>query len=396
MIKIIYILIITLFFGCTTKPTRKDEFMRNSFKMYQYTLLTNTSDSLFLDIYILAPKRNFVFIKNSNLFRANIDISINITNKENDSQIQHTSWTKEVIEEFYKDTRSTKQYISIYKRFKLPMGIFRIYANIKDKDSNRTWSITDNKELNPFIGFSNVILKSKVNEKFIFNGGIIDEGVDSIFCNFQLNLPQPLDTSIISVIRVDNEEIIFNKTIFIDENRPNELYLVSLPVDINWKVNQKIKFKLANYEKEFILKYYHNSIESYWPKPSLALEIMAFYLDIGNFNEVKRKSNKEKLDFIAKYWKNRDPNPETEENELMVEFQARVTYSIENFSNISPGWRSDRGRIYINYGAPSFTEISQQNNRGYSYLVWFYPSGKQFVFVDEDGFGDFRLVKEVN
>ena len=80
----------------------------------------------------------------------------------------------------------------------------------------------------------------------------------------------------------------------------------------------------------------------------------------------------------------------------MVEFQARVTYSIENFSNISPGWRSDRGRIYINYGAPSFTEISQQNNRGYSYLVWFYPSGKQFVFVDEDGFGDFRLVKEVN
>ena len=83
MIKIIYILIITLFFGCTTKPTRKDESMRNSFKMYPYTLLTNTPDSLFLDIYILAPKRNFVFIKKSNLFRANIDISINITNKEN-------------------------------------------------------------------------------------------------------------------------------------------------------------------------------------------------------------------------------------------------------------------------------------------------------------------------
>ena len=102
-------------------------------------------------------------------------------------------------------------------------------------------------------------------------------------------------------------------------NKHNKLYLISFPTDINWTVNQIIKFKFAEYEKVIKLNYHHNSIKSYWPKPDLALEIMAFYLPLNNYNEIKVKSNKEKLKFIAQYWKKRDPSPETEENELMIE-----------------------------------------------------------------------------
>ena len=62
---------------------------------------------------------------------------------------------------------------------------------------------------------------------------------------------------------------------------------------------------------------------------------------------------------------------------------------------MGPGWRSDRGRILINYGYPSHKEESRNNDNGYIYLMWYYPSGKKVVFIDQDGFGDYKIYREM-
>ena len=41
-------------------------------------------------------------------------------------------------------------------------------------------------------------------------------------------------------------------------------------------------------------------------------------------------------------------------------------------------------------------ELANQNNQGYKYEIWHYPSGKQFIFIDEGMFGNFRLYREIN
>jgi GWxTD domain-containing protein len=62
-------------------------------------------------------------------------------------------------------------------------------------------------------------------------------------------------------------------------------------------------------------------------------------------------SNDEERDnFIEAFWQRRDPTPDTEENEYKEEHYRRIAYANEHFAAGIPGWKTDRGRIYIMYG----------------------------------------------
>src|SRR2546423_7328613 len=65
----------------------------------------------------------------------------------------------------------------------------------------------------------------------------------------------------------------------------------------------------------------------------------------------KQLSNNEERDqFIEGFWLRRDPTPDTPENEYKEEHYRRIAYANEHFAAGIPGWKSDRGRIYIVYG----------------------------------------------
>jgi GWxTD domain-containing protein len=56
--------------------------------------------------------------------------------------------------------------------------------------------------------------------------------------------------------------------------------------------------------------------------------------------------------FIENFWLRRDPTPDTIENEFREEHYRRIAYANERFASGIPGWKTDRGRIYIVYGPP--------------------------------------------
>ena len=71
----------------------------------------------------------------------------------------------------------------------------------------------------------------------------------------------------------------------------------------------------------------------------------------------KQLSNDEERDvFIENFWLRRDPTPDTPENEFKEEHYRRIAYANEHFAAGIPGWRSDRGRMYIQYGPPDEIE----------------------------------------
>jgi GWxTD domain-containing protein len=64
-------------------------------------------------------------------------------------------------------------------------------------------------------------------------------------------------------------------------------------------------------------------------------------------------SNDEERDqFIENFWLRRNPNPDSPENEFREEHYARIAYANDHFAAGKPGWRTDRGHIYIAYGKP--------------------------------------------
>jgi len=71
----------------------------------------------------------------------------------------------------------------------------------------------------------------------------------------------------------------------------------------------------------------------------------------------KQLSNDEERDnFIEAFWQRRDPTPDTEENEYKEEHYQRIAYANEHFAAGVPGWKTDRGRMYIVFGKPDETD----------------------------------------
>lgn len=101
----------------------------------------------------------------------------------------------------------------------------------------------------------------------------------------------------------------------------------------------------------------------------------------------------ERKAFIEEFWKKRDPDPDTEENEFKEEYFKRIEMANLLFKGGgTPGWLQDRGRIYILLGPPTERYTYPRGRSFYDVPeeVWyygFYP----IVFVDTDWNGDFEL-----
>jgi GWxTD domain-containing protein len=66
----------------------------------------------------------------------------------------------------------------------------------------------------------------------------------------------------------------------------------------------------------------------------------------------RTETDEERQQFIEQFWLRRDPTPDTEENEFREEHYRRIAYANERYASGIPGWKTDRGRIYIQYGPP--------------------------------------------
>ncbi len=124
------------------------------------------------------------------------------------------------------------------------------------------------------------------------------------------------------------------------------------------------------------------------------------------------ETDDERERFIEEFWRRRDPDPDTDENEFKEEYYERIAYANEHFASGIPGWKTDRGRIYIMYGKPHDRETRPMggsyerpswegggSTTTYPFEVWFYRyipgvgSGIEIEFVDPTGSGEYRIAR---
>ncbi len=131
------------------------------------------------------------------------------------------------------------------------------------------------------------------------------------------------------------------------------------------------------------------------------------------FNQLK--TDEERENFIENFWRRRDPNPDTEENEYREEYYERIAYANEHFASGIPGWMTDRGKIYITWGKPDSVESHPSggsydrpsyegggSTTTYPFEIWFYRhldnvgDGIEIEFVDPTGTGEYRIARNAN
>jgi GWxTD domain-containing protein len=130
-------------------------------------------------------------------------------------------------------------------------------------------------------------------------------------------------------------------------------------------------------------------------------------------------------EFVSEFWKRRDPDPETADNEFRDIYYTRIARANKAFAAGIPGWMTDRGRIYVLLGPPtdvikkSMGDAGVDLNKGLRELstdmleqgtrterptqVWIYNQYPDYfsgplrlVFVDYYGTGDYKLNTDVS
>jgi GWxTD domain-containing protein len=127
------------------------------------------------------------------------------------------------------------------------------------------------------------------------------------------------------------------------------------------------------------------------------------------------KTDDEREQFIEQFWLRRDPDPDTDANEYREEYYQRIAYANEQFTSGIPGWKTDRGRIYIMFGAPHQKESHPSggsydrpiwegggSTSTYPFEIWWYRyiegvgSDIEIEFVDPTGSGEYRIARNPN
>jgi len=93
-------------------------------------------------------------------------------------------------------------------------------------------------------------------------------------------------------------------------------------------------------------------------------------------------TDEERNKFIKQFWERRDPNPGSSENAFKTEHYRRIAYANEHFAAIGlPGWKTDRGRIYIIFGPPDEIESHPSGERAT-------PPSEEWLYRHIEGLGD--------
>jgi GWxTD domain-containing protein len=118
------------------------------------------------------------------------------------------------------------------------------------------------------------------------------------------------------------------------------------------------------------------------------------------------ESDRERNIFVEAFWKQRDPDPSTPENEFKIEHLRRIAYANQWFGRDTPGagWRTEMGRIYILLGEPKAKEAYENLYDVKPTVVWFYegmaelglPTSFNVVFFKRDINTEYRLYSPIN
>ena len=391
--------------GMSGNPLKGNNFIRQ-YQLSVYTVASESSDSIRVLSYLSIPNHVLQFVKSSKGFKASYEATISIKRKKGDL-VGRKNWSNDLITKTYLESTSKEIFNIHFNEFRVPLGEdYIISAELLDRDSNSSGIISKNLKLKKhskdlslyspfFLDYLNGDWGLIDNEIPLFRNILGEQLVrTTVFVSGKVS-PGPYEIDVIvtnpkkqqlweKTFQSVSQNNYFEKRIII----PDEISQQGLrsKVDIILKQNGKQK------KESVILSISRLGISSSVGNISQAIQNMRYILDDDEWKKLSKAKSDEQERLFIEYWLSRDPTPETKENELMDEYFSRINYSNVNFKTYTDGWKSDMGMIYVLFGPPDDLEVyNDPLSRMYQQRWHYYRINKFFDFVDENGFGDYKL-----
>ena len=362
-----------------------------------------------IKVFLQVPYRSLSFIKRGKLFYGEYSVDLIFYDKDEKNVLFEKIWNEKLKVKNYRQTESKKSYNISFKDILLTPGDYAVKGNIADKYSLE--NITFNAKLNvrkidTAFGMSDVIFnevenRDKASKVIIPNvSNIVTNKDGSLNVYYQVYSDKPRGAMAKYRIYSKVEDESFLVSDYLDLKKGTN--------DIFFTINN-IEFKLGKYNltvsvtaedtaetvstsKDFIsiIKYYPRSITDL----DQAIKEMVYIAPPSEIDKImEAKTYSEKLKRFEAFWKSKDPSPSTPKNEVLNEYYRRVDYANRHFKHYFPGWKTDMGKIYITLGPPHQIDRHPLELGTNPYEIWiYYDLNRRFVFLDETGFGDYRLI----
>jgi len=375
------------------------------FQLETITTASSENDLTNLDVYLKIAYDELQFIKYNNIFRATYELSITIFDASGDRQEGRVIRDTIKVDDFFR-TNSREDFAILKTNFLIKHNNYRMNIGVMDLDTRKTGfrrmtlavpkygtdlAVSDillldylvilgsgDVKLTPSI--SNALISESsefqayyeiygVKEKISIKNIVSDvDGKEIYSKKFDA---EPVEGVVKIYDSIKQDKLKFNKYKFVVEvGKGKNKVSKSKMFRVRWLGMSET---ITNLDKAVeYLRYI---------APAVEMEKM-----LSSNYELKRQ-------LFTNFWKKRDPSPESERNELMVEYYKRIEFTNDNFASFQDGWKADMGMVYILFGSPNDIERHPFEISQKPYEVWYYYDiNRNFVFQDNSGFGDFKLV----
>lgn len=379
-------------------------------KYYQdFLSFKGDNDKTRMDVFIQVPYNAVQFVKTGQGFEASYSVSVSVYDEEKKNLITEKIWNEKIVAISFELTTSSENFNLGHRSFELSPGTYTIITSLTDKDSKNQYDSENSYQVKSFAtmpSMSSIMLVSKKT---------VVEGNTKIIPNVSRNiLTDRDDLSTFFEIYSDTSCSLTVDYVILDEEEI-EVNKITKQVAVNKGITQvfnsidSLALNLGNYflkvtlrdssgkdfdfsMKSFVSRWYGvpNSITNL-DKAINEMIYIASPEDISHINDAPDRLEKAKR-FVG-FWGKYDSNPSDPYNPVFNEYYSRVAMANANFTTYSlEGWRSDRGMVFIILGPPDNIERHPFEYYSKPYEVWqYYNLNRSFLFVDNTGFGDYRL-----
>jgi len=366
------------------------------------------SDSTVVSVYTKIRYDELQFVKSESGFRASYELTIVMLDEQGED-CAHKIIKKEVSVPIYDKTNSRKLFNVTEAHFLLLPGIYQVKISLTDLDAKKTRNLKTDFEVPKFftdkLMLSDILLADTVitdsTKKFRITPNVFGNYLDT-----QKNLY--VYSEIYTNEKIHEVEVMLK----IVDRTGKETVIKKFKKELKGPVTPLIckmgRKDLSSGRYDVVLtvessKYVSGQrrpVMIHWldmPSSSanldMAIKQMRWIAKNSFIKKLLAMKPKEKKRVFREFWKELDPSPGTEENEIMEEYYKRIDIANENFGSLLPGWRTDRGMVYIILGPPDDVERHPFEMTTKPYEIWFYQQfNNSLMFVDDHGYGEYRLI----
>ena len=368
---------------------------------------TKTFENAETHVYVWVRNMQLQYVTNDSVYSARYQINIGIENQKGVSVLTEDK-TFSATEKNYAITIDAKAQRVHRFAFQLPPDDYVFQVRLLDLNTNRSRSQERKKTVRAFernkLELSDVLFIMESDTGVIKTENIIPSFQipvqEKVFVYAEIIVPENAKSlKIESTLRQKDGKEGFN---FSQEIIPkNEITKVFLQVtnesmirgdnQLFLKVTSEGESKTVRKDLQFVAG---GQTFDGLPVDDMIGPLM-YVTDGDDWKKLITASDVDRDSVFKAFWDKRDPSPGSPENEMFNEFYKRVELTNRNFGySRKDGWKTDRGRAFITFGPPDRVDRSTPTTYSQGeYEVWYYEELREkFVFFDEYGFGDFRLV----